>query len=652
LPSIGLRGEHGSLASSSLPPDGRPRQGTMPKEPMDDIAAADAEAIAALDRKPPGPTFDPDRARALKPPAKDVVVIAPGSHSVRYGFANASSPKKVRTIAAFPRRAGATSPPVRAAGCNRTADVTAKDAPHAGAFDAAVDDIAADAELHERRRGGGKPIPWDVQVEAVDVPPLPEDGAEEAGTAVVVGRGAERLLYGAEAERRKYDIVAPIADGRVAWDPQCSNSLVRAALDAVLRHIAVQLLGDAGKGAVAGGGGARECLTHVVLIVPDSSDRADVAEFVSALHRVDELRLAAVFVHHSSVSCALGAGLSTCAVVDIGYSTTTIACVEEGCVLGDSRLHLQYGSQPMVAAFERLVRRSGAFDHVVDEAGAGDVRLLVARTCEQLCTFNAAENDTLSIVMARAPSSGKMYRVKCGAGVRSVPAYGLVHPKLFEAVTAMCGLPRTRIAKPVVNRNADEDNFLAGLFDDIKRSATVMAAVPFGVFANESPEALRDGRSAVNPVLASLVDAIIWSVNRAVESSTLTQSDSHRGPELRRRYFNSVLLAGGGSSVDGIGLTLEGKIKRALVQRGVDAGDVTIIDGAKGRSDEELLAAAASVKSDGNAGIDDDGDPACLPWKGGAVMVEADAVRDGWLFRDEWDSRGVRALRERVPFYW
>ncbi len=33
-------------------------------------------------------------------------------------------------------------------------------------------------------------------------------------------------------------------------------------------------------------------------------------------------------------------------------------------------------------------------------------------------------------------------------------------------------------------------------------------------------------------------------------------------------------------------------------------------------------------------------------------MVEADAVKDYWVYKEDWDERNVRALRERVPFYW
>jgi hypothetical protein len=638
-------------------------------------------------------TYSAEKVRSLKPSPKEVLVIAIGSHYVRYGSANAPIPWKVRNIAAFQKTASAVvaEPSLEH---NGNKDETREE--QVVAFSTAVDEIAADLRLSDRRRGGGKPIPWQVEIETVAVDDVPEGEASgdtirslESGKGLLVGIAAERLSYD-EAQRKNFDIITPVVDGRMAWEMPCSRSLVRSALDAVLTSIARQFRGSMESLAHSSAESASEeaaspakskvldANTHIALIVPESSDRSDIAEFVSALFRVEELRAGAVFVHHSSASCALSAGLSTCVVLDIGYSATTIACVEEGCVLGDSRVHLKYGSRNIVAVFDRLLRESGTFDEVCgaregdmesDKTASSrpadnhvsmpqsvlsldDVAALIRKSCEQLCGFNVDENDTLSVAMIRAPKCGKMFRIKCGVGVRAVPAYGMLYPGLFESISSLNGFSLTRMSMPRVDRNSGEDNFMMGLFDDIKRSTIVSAAVPFGRFANELDVDGRVVDGAVHPWRASVVEALVWSVNRAVETSAIAQTDNVRGPELKRRYFKSILLAGGGSSVDGIALALESRLKLLLDEKNIVVNDVTVIDGAKGKGDEELLAAAGMLRSDGAAGLDDDGDPASLPWKGGAVMVEADAVKDLWVYRDEWLSRDVRALRERAPFYW
>jgi hypothetical protein len=646
-------------------------------------------------------TYSAERVRSLKPSPKEVLVIAIGSHYVRYGSANASIPRKIRNIAAFQKTANVVGSG-RSRDQKSNVDVSDTLEERAVAFSMAVDEIAADMRLSDRRRGGGKPIPWKVEIETVDVDDAPEGEASsdticslKSGKGLLVGTAAERISYD-EDQRKNFEIISPVVDGRMAWELPCSKSLVRSALDAVLTSIARQFCGTmelvahsstecapekvASPAELPAKSNVSEANTHIALIVPEASDRSDIAEFVSALFRVEELRAGAVFVHHSSASCALSAGLSTCVVLDIGYSATTIACVEEGCVLGDSRVHLKYGSRNIVAVFDRLLRESGTFDEVCGAPARGrdmecdipvtspsgdndvsmqqsvlslaDVAALTRKSCEQLCGFNVDENDTLSVAMIRAPKSGKMFRIKCGVGVRAVPAYGMLYPGLYESISNLHGFPLTRLSIPGVARNSDEDNFMMGLFDDIKRSTIVSAAVPFGRFANELDADGHVVDESVHPWRASVVEALMWSVNRAVETSAIAQTDNVRGPELKRRYFKSILLAGGGSSVDGIALALESRLKVLLEENNIVVNDVTVIDGAKGKGDEELLAAAGMLRSDGISGLDDDGDPASLPWKGGAVMVEADAVKDLWVYRDEWMSRDVRALRERAPFYW
>ena len=129
-----------------------------------------------------------------------------------------------------------------------------------------------------------------------------------------------------------------------------ADTLVRAAIDALLEYIASQLIKPNVPNGVANGtstGTSEEKdkekvkekpSIYIALVIPDTSDRRDVAEIVDAIFRVAKLSAAGVFIHQSSVSCALGAGLATCTVVDIGHSYTTIACVEDGSILADSRV--------------------------------------------------------------------------------------------------------------------------------------------------------------------------------------------------------------------------------------------------------------------------------------------------------------------------
>lgn len=598
-----------------------------------------------------------------KPPTKNVLVLALGSHALRYGRATDNTPKKLPAYVAFPRNPNCNHPnskPVRPY-ATPPPSVTEE-------FRARCDDVARKLELDERRIGGGRPIPWEVECELNCVgsenaksnpTPTPQRDAN-----ILVGRDALDVLEDERAEF--YDVVAPIWDGKLVFGiTQASDVLVKAAFAQLIKHIATEVYGNkssktandnkhdhATSNGIANGTTANgksspsdeepmskpketnDVPRYVAMVIPDTSDRSDVAEFVHTIFHCKQLRAGAVFLHQSSVSCALGAGLATCTVVDVGHSATTIACVEEGTISSESRAHLRYGANSMHAAFHHLLSESSQFKQVIETLGVHEARHIAARAAEQVCTFKTDENDRLAsaTVQIRSTStntSGSV-RIKCGLALRILPAHGLLEPKLLESVAGE-KLPK----RPTTVRNTPDDTFLDRLHKEIKRNSTASAAVPIGTFA-----------AALD---VSLVDAVLSAAVRATQVTPTTNSTV-------ARFLAAVVLSGGGASLDGIALALERRLKALATARGVALNDVTVIDGGKGKGDEELAAATALLaRRAGKERVEtpiDDTDTASLPWKGGAVMVESDAVKEYWVLRNEWLERGVRVLREKVPFYW
>ncbi|KAG8741308.1 actin-like protein arp8 [Ceratobasidium sp. 414] len=79
----------------------------------------------------------------------------------------------------------------------------------------------------------------------------------------------------------------------------------------------------------------------VILVIPDYYDRFYVRELVNVL--LVQMGFAQVCVQQESLCAAFGAGLSTACVVDIGAVKTSIACVDEGQVVPDTRITLDFG---------------------------------------------------------------------------------------------------------------------------------------------------------------------------------------------------------------------------------------------------------------------------------------------------------------------
>lgn len=657
------------------------------------------EMVEPLDDRPhlrPNKLLLPKDIREQKPPAGDVVVIALGSFGIRYGFASDSTPRKIFPAVAFPRRPKSVADAPEAALCipahiTRSPEELATTREE---FDTVTQAIEEELALGERRRGGGRPIPWKASVEPMrdtewtNADWLQADTSwRERGHDIVIGRDVHKLWLDKD-RAQYYDIVFPIWDGKLLFDCGAPTSLVRQALEAIFSHIVSQLLRDRAnarkkhqrRGANGKEGDSSHTEKHmdnedteskiplavqdgfaksfVTVVVPETAHRRDVAEIVGAIFQTRELQAAAVFVHQSTVSCALGAGLATCAVVDIGHSATTVACVEDGMICGESRIHLKYGSFHIQKAFDVFLNEHSDLQSIIttdyENTNAAtepyvkdEETLILSKITEQMGGFNVDENDTLKVSTVKAPN-GRSVKVSLGVGIRTVPCYGLIYPRLlkcaYELKTNKLDIP----ARGPFEKNSEEDNFVSDIFNDLRRSGIATAALPIGLFANDPGQ---PAEKTVHSETASIVDAIIWSVARAVEIKRPDQQS--RTPDHYRRYLNAIVLAGGGASIDGIALALEGRIKKGFQDAGVNISDVTVIDGGKGKGDEELAAAAAVLKDvDSDGGLIDDTDTASLPWKGGAVMVEADVVNEYWVYRDDWEARNVRALRERAPFYW
>lgn len=73
----------------------------------------------------------------------------------------------------------------------------------------------------------------------------------------------------------------------------------------------------------------------VILIIPDSAPHAYLRAFACLL--LSTMGFGQLSIQQESLGASFGAGLSAACVVDVGATATTVACVEDGVVLADTR---------------------------------------------------------------------------------------------------------------------------------------------------------------------------------------------------------------------------------------------------------------------------------------------------------------------------
>ncbi|EMR10621.1 hypothetical protein PNEG_01324 [Pneumocystis murina B123] len=248
----------------------------------------------------------------------------------------------------------------------------------------------------------------------------------------------------------------------------------------------------------------------VVLVIPDAYDKVYVETMLDILIR--ELQFSKVCVLQESVCTAFGAGLSAACIIDVGAQTTSIACVEEGICLPESRLQLCYGGEDVTRFFVRLLLRNH-FPYAIDLRKIQDWRLADTLKIRH-CTAN--ENNTaiqLLHFFHGEPGNTKRFQFK----VYDEPvlaAMSYFFPKIFENESK-------NSEKSVYNTNITHEE------------------------TNE---------------WKPLDEAIVESITRACEHAP---SD-----ERQKTMYRSLLLVGGGYAFPGFVHVLEDKlqIKQPTIQ--------------------------------------------------------------------------------------
>lgn len=98
----------------------------------------------------------------------------------------------------------------------------------------------------------------------------------------------------------------------------------------------------------------KELASHkAILVIPDLYDKVYVETWVDVLFKM--VGFGRVGIIQESVAATFGAGATCACVIDVGAQTTSIACVDEGMIINDSRILLNYGGDHITEAFTKLL---------------------------------------------------------------------------------------------------------------------------------------------------------------------------------------------------------------------------------------------------------------------------------------------------------
>lgn len=91
-------------------------------------------------------------------------------------------------------------------------------------------------------------------------------------------------------------------------------------------------------------------------------------------------------IHQEAHAAVFSAGMSTACVVDIGATSTSVVCVDEGMPTSESRIKLDYGGDDITAALVALLTRSN-FPYKELDLGRAMEWAMMDKLKEKICTL-------------------------------------------------------------------------------------------------------------------------------------------------------------------------------------------------------------------------------------------------------------------------
>ena len=418
----------------------------------------------------------------------------------------------------------------------------------------------------------------------------------------------------------------------------------------------------------------------LVLVAPDSWDRAEIKACVEALQSTQH-PFRAVTVLQESQAITFGSGVSSALVVNCGAQSVSVACVDEGYLVPESRIKLSFGGDEVTRLFARLLE-AHEFPYEFDLRKPADWALLdeLKERCGTLNEVELGQSAQVFELYVRHPEHltrqflFKMYeeRLMAPLAMFESGAPWLLEQGCFEgegiAVDAFdCEDPFTGVVEDVAaevtepSKNEEEtksnnsvqvackwDGCKAS-FEDLKAAVEHLeaehdlsvgpCAFPKCKFAGKGISLLCHVVDAhfktetvatkeVEPVFSltkriGKVEATSFSVDEAAFQSLLQLGDSER----IKRCASSIILAGGSQLTTGF--------------------PETFLNLLAPKFPLNPLTALLEVKLFPNMR---DLDARFVAWKGGAVYAKLESTSEAWISVDDWMGFGVRALKEKIPF--
>lgn len=449
-------------------------------------------------------------------------------------------------------------------------------------------------------------------------------------------------------------------------------------------------------------------LSHqkAILIIPDLYDKKYVETWVDLLFKL--VGFGRVAIIQESVAATFGAGASCACVVDVGAQTTSISCVEDGMIINDSRVLLDYGGDHITETFIKLLLESSLPYKDINLTRRNDDWELAQTLKHNYCTFQDADIavQLYNFYKRRPNEMTEKYEFKVFDEVMLAPL-GLFFPEIFQIGKVESSIPSIASSK---DPNPNSNRFFRSSTDQYtgkpnnpqsKSQINLSVKLPYSDQTEDQLllqlyEQKNSGKDITSRMAESvshvpLEKAIIESISNAGLATDLAK--------LGKFYDNLLIVGGGFAKTPGFDLLLSDRINiwrpKILSSDAIEsileyvAQQLKKSDEAKAALIEELKAKKADTVEPGeeveldekeleqievSAEVELDFekiesfceqgtpfsinvlppprefDPEMLTWKGGSVYGRLKVVQEMWVTTKDWELLESRCLYYKSLF--
>ncbi|XP_067268978.1 actin-related protein 8 isoform X2 [Pseudorasbora parva] len=383
-----------------------------------------------------------------------------------------------------------------------------------------------------------------------------------------------------------------------------------------------------------------------ILLIPDIYNRQHVKEVVNML--LVKMGFSAVIVHQESVCATFGSGLSSACVVDVGDQKTSVCCVEDGVSHRSSRLCLAYGGADVTRCFFWLMQRAG-FPYRECQLGNKLDSVLLHQLKESFCHL---DQDISGLqdheFRTRFPDSPVLlYQLRLGDEKLQAPmalfypaAFGIVGQKMVSLLHRSQGDAE----------DPHDEHFLLNTQSKQDQSSKASAdrrAFPKPAGFEGECEPLEKG----TPDADAQAEGLVSGAEADESSSALL---------LRKTavtQFEGKALGMDKAILHSIDCCASDETKRKMYGCILVVGGGLLFHGAQEFLQHRILnkmppSFRCLVENVDVITRPKDMDPRVTAWKGGAVLACLDTTQELWIHQREWQRFGPRMLRERAAFVW